>query len=667
MTTRAWAVALCAAACLVRPAAAQISSPAPLVVPYLPQTEALCGGAAAAMVMRYWGAQDVFPDIFQPLIDRSAGGIRTSALAAALEQRHWTVVAGGGDAGQLGAALRRRHPVIALIEDRPGRFHYVVVVAATAEQVIVHDPARAPSRVLDIKKFDAAWQKSDRWMLVLLPGPAGAAAPASPAEPRAATPEGTTVSATPGPCGADVDAAVALATRGDKAAARRALAAAATTCPNASAPWRELAGIDALEQDWPAAAAHAERAVAKDPHDEYAWRVLATAEYVRHRDLEALAAWNHVGEPRTDLVNIAGLQHTRYLVIADAIGVRPKALLTPGALRLARRRVLAVPAVAAARLSFQPAESGRARIDAAVIEHTRAPTTYASWLAIALRAGTDRELASSITSVSGGGDVFSASWRWWAHRPMAAASYAAPGPWGIWRIEASRETQSFGASPFEETRARAGAEIANWVNQRTRVRGGAAMERWTGLPRTGAVSGRVEFWPVLDAVVLEAGVATWQGPRVAFHGGDVAARWRGSSGKVAWRADGGYRAVTARAPASIWPGADTGHARDVLLRAHPLLDRGVIRGGVFGRRLAFGTMEVQHWRQSAARPLRFAPAAFIDIARATGELAQSSRQRIQVDAGLGLRVSLFGLGVLRADLARGLRDGRTAFSVGWQR
>ncbi len=26
-----------------------------LDVPYLPQTDALCGGAAAAMVFRYWG------------------------------------------------------------------------------------------------------------------------------------------------------------------------------------------------------------------------------------------------------------------------------------------------------------------------------------------------------------------------------------------------------------------------------------------------------------------------------------------------------------------------------------------------------------------------------------------------------------------------------------
>ena len=33
----------------------------------------------------------------------------------------------------------------------------------------------------------------------------------------------------------------------------------------------------------------------------------------------------------------------------------------------------------------------------------------------------------------------------------------------------------------------------------------------------------------------------------------------------------------------------------------------------------------------------------------------------------GIRIALLGFGVLRADVAHGLRDGRTALSVGWQR
>src|SRR5258708_12536743 len=64
---------------------------------------------------------------------------------------------------------------------------------------------------------------------------------------------------------------------------------------------------------------------------------------------------------------------------------------------------------------------------------------------------------------------------------MIAASYAAPGPGGVWRFDASRETQTFGASTaafVEETRTRAGVEIGNWIDQRTRVSGGAAGRGW---------------------------------------------------------------------------------------------------------------------------------------------------------------------------------------------
>lgn len=666
---RLWAVALCAAAALASPAFAQTpvlaSKPPLLEVPYLPQTEALCGGAAAAMVMRYWGARDVYPDIFTPLVDRSAGGIHTSALVGELARRRWTAVAGAGDTTRLSAELARGRPVIVLLEDRPGRFHYVVVVSAGADEVVLHDPARAPSRVWNLEKFDAAWQKAERWMLVLTPGPDLRFTSDTEAMPSSA--EAKVEPAAAVPCAGEVAAAVSLAERGDKPGARRALEAAAATCPAASGPWRELAGLDALDGDWPAAAEHARRAVANDPADEHAWRVLATAEYLRHDDLAALAAWNRIGEPRTDLVEIKGLEHTRYMVIADAIGVRPKAVLTPDALRLAQRRVLAVPAIAAARVSFRPGESGRAQVEAAVVERTRVPTTYTSWLGIGLRAGTDREIAASVTNVTGGGDVVAASWRWWVHRPMAAVSYAAPGPGGVWRIDASRETQTFGAAAVEETRTRAGAEISNWIDQRTRVRVGTSIESWSGLPRTAALSGRIEFWPIVDRFALEAGAATWRGRGVSFGGADVAGRWRSKGAYIGnvWRADAGYRAVTAASPSSIWPGADTGPARDVLLRAHPLLDDGIIRGGVFGRRLAFGTVEVQRWSKPGKRLVRVAPALFADVARATRGLS-SSTELTQVDIGAGLRLSLFGMGQLRVDFAHGLRDGHNALSVGWQ-
>src|SRR3954454_11641829 len=129
----------------------------------------------------------------------------------------------------------------------------------------------------------------------------------------------------------------------------------------------------------------------------------------------------------------------------------------------------------------------------------------------------------------------------------------------------------------------------------------------------------------------------------------------------------GAQFASTSAPSFIWPGADTGHARDVLLRAHPLLDDGVIEGGVFGRRIGFGSVEAQRWLPPVWHGLlRIAPAVFLDTARASRGLATTD-ERMQYDLGAGLRLAIPGSGVLRVDLAHGLRDGRTALSVGWQR
>lgn len=638
---------------------------APLDVPYLPQTEALCGGASAAMVMRYWGARDVYPDDFAALVDRSAGGIHATALVGALEARQWTAVAGPGDMAELAREVGRGRPVIALIEDRPGRYHYVVVLAAGDREVVVHDPARAPSRRVEAAKFDAAWQKSQRWMLLLLPKPSGPAPSAV-----GSLPSNRESRSEPGSgsgCAA-VDEAVAMAEGGDQAGARRRLNEAAAACPASSAPWRELAGLDALEKNWNDAAAHARRAVEIDASDQHAWRVLATARFVTHDDLGALDAWNRIGEPRADLIDIKGLQHTRYLVVSDAIGVRPKQLLTADAIRLAQKRVRDLPAVATARVSYHPTEEGRAQIDASVLERDRAPLTYPAWLGIGAGALANREATFAFTNVSGGGDALTATWRWWQHRPMIGAAYAAPGPGGIWTIDASRETQTFGATAFEETRTRTGVSVRNWIGQRARVAGGAGIERWTDRGRSASFTGAMEFWPLVDRLAFEGRATAWHGGGDPFGTAAATARFRSktSATGTVWLFDAGYRVATQSSPASVWPGADTGHAREVLLRAHPLLDEGIITGGVFGRRVSSTGAEVQHWIAPRTRPFRFAPAAFVDAARAMRGLPTTDT-RIQVDAGIGVRLSLFGMGVLRIDAAHGLRDGRDALSIGWQR
>jgi hypothetical protein len=86
-----------------------------LDVPYLPQTEALCGAAAAAMVMRYWGARDIAPQSFSSLLRGDGSGIATADLATSLNSRGWRAFDLAGSVDSVKHHLRRGRPVIALV------------------------------------------------------------------------------------------------------------------------------------------------------------------------------------------------------------------------------------------------------------------------------------------------------------------------------------------------------------------------------------------------------------------------------------------------------------------------------------------------------------------------------------------------------------------------
>ena len=519
-------------------------------------------------------------------------------------------------------------------------------------------------------------------MLILLPPEPGldGARPA-PADPPVRTADGAASRSgvdaandpafvTHGACAALVERAVHGAGE-DRIKARSLIEQATSACPDAAAGWRELAGLDALDGSWAAAATHARRAASLDPTDDYAWRILATASYVAHRDQDALAAWNRLGEPSVNLIDVQGLERTRYDIVASAIGVPLKSILTPGALEKAERRVRDIPAVAAARVAFHPVENGRVQIDASVVERRRVPWGYGGLIHAGLEAVTDREVSAAFSSITGGGELAGGSWRWWEHRPMLSAFYAAPAPrvlgGGTWRLDVVRETQTFGREPFEETRTSAGMTLANWLTRRTRLTGAVAIERWRDRSRDLAVSGGIEHWRMSHRIRLAADVTQRVGGTpFTTATASVAARSRSRNDGMVVLALTGYSSATAASPASVWPGADTGHARDVLLRAHPLLDDGIVTGAAFGRDLAFGTIEAQRWMRLRRVPAGWAPAVFVDLARATRGL-DTSDARLHVDAGAGLRVALPGTAVMRIDLARGVRDGGFVLSAGWER
>jgi hypothetical protein len=125
--------------------------------------------------------------------------------------------------------------------------------------------------------------------------------------------------------------------------------------------------------------------------------------------------------------------------------------------------------------------------------------------------------------------------------------------------------------------------------------------------------------------------------------------------------------VSDNAPIGLWPGAGDGQARAPLLRAHPLLDDGIIDmtgRSAFGRTIESATLEGQRWFEGPAL-VRLGVAAFADMAMAK-RAASTRGAASNVDVGAGVRVRLPGSErVIRVDLAHGLSDHANALTIGW--
>ncbi len=661
-----------------------------LDVPFLPQSEDLCGGAAAAMVLRYWGASNVYPDDFAPLVDRSRAGIAANVLTADIERRGWRALPFQASAGD-GIAMVRDHvdagrPVVALIAVGPDRYHYVVVVAAAGGGIVVHDPARAPYRVLSPQEFDAAWAASGRWALLILPASTSAAAPAS-GHVRAPvtgdvlpSPVATTMAGTEHApdiaCTSLVNEMVVRAKAGELAGAATGLETATALCPAAASAWRELAGVRFLQARWGEAVTTATRATALAPDDAGGWDLLATSQFLDGRVDDALTSWNRTGRPLVDLVRVHGARRTRHPVVADVVGLPPRSLLTPEAFGLAARRLRALPAAALTQLRYQPTPGGRAELDATVIERPVLPRGLVPVTAVIARMAIHREATLDVSSPTGGGELWSAGWRWWEDRPRVTFAVAVPavgGLPGVATVEALWERATYGVASGSSTagvtrqeRRRAAFHLTDWATSRWRWRTGVALDRWDDTA-FGSVEAGLDMRLADDLLAVSGDLAGWSPPAggrgFARTSVSLSARTRTPADGRVWQAEAGAFHVTSGAPYDLWSGAGLGRARAPLLRAHPLLDGGVVAGAVFGRALVHGTLEYQHPVSTlAGGAVRVA--VFADAARAWHRA--TAGRAWQTDAGLGLRVALPpGAGSLRLDFARGLRDGQQALSAGW--
>jgi predicted double-glycine peptidase len=637
-------------------------------VPFLAQTVDLCGGAAAAMVLRYWGDEDVQAEDFATLVDSTRGGISTLDLVNALSARGAIARPIRAEPEDVRREIANGRPVIALIDGGAGRLHYVVIVAWAAGRVMYHDPSVGPFQVSVLGEFVARWNATGGFALVVT----RAAVPGRP-EPSVSTPAPPRIAS---PCDSLVDPAIEVARGQEPENAVADLLAANQLCPADPRPSAALAGVRFTQKRFKDAAVFARQAAERAPGDPLNWRLLGASLYLSDEPIDALAAWGRIDEPRIDRIEIVGLRRTRADVANEVIGLRPRDLLTRESLAVAERRIDELPSASGGRLIYQPGPGGRADIVASVSENR----LLEPWLILGLRLGGElaarREAAFRISSPTGRGEALEIGGRFAARRPSAWMALDTPrlgGLPGVVSLRAlwDRQTYRLDGIPRSEasveTRRRGSIDWSHWLTSKSRVTIGFGIDRFKERFTYGSMNGGLEFRLLGDrlAILGNGGVFRGSGdaPGFADAGGAISFRSSVAEKRFTFSARLDGRRASSQSPRALYPGAGKGPGRPFLLRSVRLVDDGELIGEVFGRGLGHGIAEIEV--NVAKIDTKFATAhvgvaVFTDWAKPwdTSRGPGAGPSVFAIGAGVRLRVAAVAL---RVDAAK--RPGRSGILV----
>ncbi|MES3032494.1 MAG: papain-like cysteine protease family protein [Gemmatimonadota bacterium] len=643
---------------VARPAAAVpvAADSSALPVPYVAQSELLCGGAAIAMVERWWGRRGVYAEQFAHLVRKVEGGIRTTDMAEATRARGWDVVAQRATAAEVRQSVRNRVPVIALIQVARDRYHYVVIVDWTAAGVTYHDPAVAPSVHADSATFMQRWSGAESWAMIVRPTATVAATSTSSTAPA------VTVVTDSLPCRPFLDRAADAVAADAIANADSILASAARACPTEPVVLRELAGVRFRQGRRAESAQLAEQYLQRMPGDSLGWQLLASARYLSGDPRGALAAWNVVGRPRVDLVRIEGSRRIRFRTLAEAANIAPGAVLTPTRLGLAQRRLADTPALAAARVSYQPVTGGVVEVRADVVERPLTRPIRELLAVEATRAAFARQVNVALSTPLGLGELFTAHWRWRRADPRVVLRLDLPARIIIpaeLSFEGSWATFRFGDDIGVDTRRASSVSVTSWLRPGLEARTAVRFEHWNadrdfvttslgvGLH---AADDRISLLADAEHAVPTTGNASYDRVSARAAWTLPADRW-----STVWSVRAGADFTTRSAPLGLWPLAAGGLLRSIPLRAHPLIVDDVLPASRAGRRIVHGGVAADR-PVTTFRSVAVGVGIFLDAAHVALPGDFSGTERLYLDAGAGVRVGLPGPGAraVRIDLARGV-------------
>lgn len=646
-----------------------------LLVPYVSQSELLCGGAAIAMIERWWGRRGVFAEDFAYLVQRDSGGIFTTDMARVMHERGWDTDARSMTPARVKRSVSDSVPVVALIRVGKKRYHYVVILAWTDSAVTYHDPAVSPSVRSDVDDFVRQWAGANQWAMIVRPAsPAVTAMPTVKQSSSGAIAARTIASIADSlPCRPFLDRAADAAAANQLDAADGFLASAVIECPSEPLVLRELAGVRFRQGKQSEAIRLADEYSKRAPSDSLGWLLLASSRYLANDARGALVAWNAIGRPTIDLLRIDGTRHIRFRALSSGMDIAPRQVLTPSSYALAQRRIDDIPAVATGRVAYTAIAGGVAEVRATVLERAVVAPLPQLLAVNAMRAALRQDVLLRVDSPLGLGEAWSAHWRWRSADPRVAFRLDIPariGIPGVVSLERSWETYRFSDSIPGTKRGASALGVSSWVAPDIEQLTGARFERWSGIGDFVALSLGGAVHKKRDRISLltlaEHGFAVGSGTsydvvraRASFT--TTADRWLNI-----WSMRLGTDWTSASTPRGLWSVAGGNLSNSVPLRAHPLIVDGVFPSSRTAR-------SVVHAGVAGDRALATVGAVslglgvFVDGARLMSTAIGAARSRTYVDAGAGVRVGLPGSKwpALRVDVARGLvTDRRWAVTAG---
>ena len=672
-------------------AAITVGSPGLLPVPFVAQKRDTCAAAALSMVMAYHGHERDQDAIAAALVEPDLRGIRGSRLADYARGEGMTALAFAGDLPLLREHLAKGRPLVLSIAAGRGQFHDVVAIGVddADHAVVVHDPAEGEARSIGFEELERRWRATGHWTLLVLP--ADGASSTSAADPRRAETSAPAAAShapddAPAAYEALVEAAVEAARAGDRAKAVLFLDRAVAIDPRRAEAWTERGGVRFLEGRYADAADDLRRAVAIR-EDAYARDLLAAALQLDGREIEALAAWNALGRPALSAVEISGLARTRDEVARREIGVEPGDLLTPRAVRAARRRLEETGAFDRVTVRTTSAGDGTAGLVVALGERHGLGRP----LDVALTTGVNlawQRFRLRWSNVAGSGVAVGGSLRWQENRPEAALQLQAPRPLGLpatLRLGALRGEQAYLVGGGLDMRRR-GVDVAlrHVLDGDVVVSLGIrARDRTFSRPHPGAEPGRIVGLEAglearlvdtrrqrLSAAARLFGATQALASAASFAQADAEVRYEAvlsrpegrsvertvlaSRARVGWGSDG--------LPIDEMYAPGISPESDLPLRAHPLTRHGALGVNAMGRGVALVNVELR--QRLVHRPaFDVSAVVFTDAAR-IGHAVDAGLANPFLDAGVGLRIALLAGPTLRVDHAWGLLDGRRALFIG---